>query len=253
VGLPRADVSKLEADFFQEAARVRPQDAAGIGGPGQRPATAAEAKVGPMRRPEQAVVEPIPNINVLGGRRWQVGTPPMDQGLMQVMIEVPLSDRNQGNIRSARADIASARADLRSIELDLATQAAQAIAAYRTSQRLVDWYTNTSSRRRETVQITQTLYGRGEVTFLEPAAAQAHLHRKRNWPSSKPRPTAGPAPSRSPTSSSWKSSRPPPLHRPPAKTTNCSDAIAWASIPTSPHRPRSKCRRPRKGSPLPAP
>jgi cobalt-zinc-cadmium efflux system outer membrane protein len=92
------------------------------------------------------------------------------------MMAVPLFDRNQGNIRSARADIASSRADLRTIEIDLATQTAQAIAAYRTSQRLVEWYEQyILPKARETVQLTQTLYARGEVTFLSLLQAQRIL------------------------------------------------------------------------------
>jgi len=89
---------------------------------------------------------------------------------------VPLFDRNQGNIRSARAEIASSRANLRTIEIDLATQTAQAIAAYRTSQRLVEWYEQyILPKARETVQLTQTLYARGEVTFLSLLQAQRIL------------------------------------------------------------------------------
>jgi cobalt-zinc-cadmium efflux system outer membrane protein len=100
----------------------------------------------------------------------------MDQGLVQVMMAVPLFDRNQGNIRSARADIASARADLRTVEIDLATQAAQVIASYRTSQRLVEWYEEyILPKARETVSLTQTLYARGEVTFLSLLQAQRIL------------------------------------------------------------------------------
>jgi cobalt-zinc-cadmium efflux system outer membrane protein len=92
------------------------------------------------------------------------------------MVEVPLFDRNQGNIRTARADIASSRAVLRNTELDLATQAAQAIAGYRTSQRLVAWYERyILPKARETLQITQRLYARGEVTFLSLLQAQRIL------------------------------------------------------------------------------
>jgi cobalt-zinc-cadmium efflux system outer membrane protein len=177
VGLPRADVGRIEADLFQKLPLFdlkMLQEA--VAGANALP-RAAEAKVAQSQWAlERAVVEPIPNINILGGYQRQVDFPPMDQGLMQVMMEVPLFDRNQGNIRSARADIASARADLRSIELDLATQTAQAIAAYRTSQRLVDWYEQyILPKARETVQITQTLYGRGEVTFLSLLQAQRIL------------------------------------------------------------------------------
>jgi cobalt-zinc-cadmium efflux system outer membrane protein len=125
---------------------------------------------------ERAVVEPIPNVNLMGGYQRQVDFPPQDQGLMQVMIEVPLFDRNQGNIRSARADIAGARADLRTIELDLAAQAAAQLANYRTAQRLVGWYEqDILPKARETVTLTQTLYGRGEVTFLSLLQAQRIL------------------------------------------------------------------------------
>ena len=61
-------------------------------------------------------------------------------------------------------------------ELDLATQTAQVIAAYRTAQRLTDWYEQyILPKARETVQITQQLYARGEVTFLSLLQAQRIL------------------------------------------------------------------------------
>jgi cobalt-zinc-cadmium efflux system outer membrane protein len=55
-------------------------------------------------------------------------------------------------------------------------QAAQAIANYRTAQRLAAWYEQyILPKARETVQLTQTLYGRGEVTFLSLLQAQRTL------------------------------------------------------------------------------
>ena len=125
---------------------------------------------------ERAVVQPIPNVNLMGGYQREINYPPSNQGLFQVTVAVPLFDRNQGNIRSARADIASSRATLRMTELDLANQAAQTIAAYHTSQRLVDWYERyILPKARETVQLTQQLYARGEVTFLSLLQAQRIL------------------------------------------------------------------------------
>jgi len=177
IGLPRADVGRLEADLFQ---RLPSFDLKALQEAvvqlNARP-RAAEAEVARAQWAlERAVVQPIPNVNLLGGYQRQVGGPPQDQGLAQVMMAVPLFDRNQGNIRAARADIASSRADLRTIELDLATQAAQAIANYRTAQRLVEWYEQyILPKARETVQLTQTLYGRGEVTFLSLLQAQRTL------------------------------------------------------------------------------
>ena len=177
IGLPRADIGRLEADLFQKLPNFdlkALQEA--VVRLNARP-RAAEAEIARAQWAlERAVVQPIPNVNLLGGYQRQVDGPPQDQGLAQVMLAVPLFDRNQGNIRSARADIASSRADLRTIELDLATQAAQAIATYRTSQRLVEWYEQyILPKARETVQLTQTLYGRGEVTFLSLLQAQRTL------------------------------------------------------------------------------
>ena len=177
IGLPRADVGKIEGDLMRKL-------------PNFDLKTLQEAVVRSNAKPrvvesdiaraqwtlERAVVQPIPNINLMGGYQRQVGVPAMDQGLVQVMMAVPLFDRNQGNIRAARANIAASRADLRMIEIDLATQAAQAIATYRTSQRLVEWYEQyILPKARETVQLTQTLYARGELTFLSLLQAQKIL------------------------------------------------------------------------------
>ena len=177
IGLPRADIGLLEADLFQKLPNfdLKPLQEAVVRL--NALPRAAEAEVARAQWAlERAVVQPIPNVNLLGGYQRQVDGPPQDQGLAQVMLAVPLFDRNQGNIRSARADIATSRATLRTIELDLAAQVAQAIATYRTSQRLVDWYEQyILPKARETVQLTQTLYGRGEVTFLSLLQAQRIL------------------------------------------------------------------------------
>ncbi len=177
VGLPRVDIGKLEADLHQELPNFdlkQLQEA--VVRLNARPRVAEAIIAGNQWSLERAVVNPIPNISLMGGYQRQVGVPAMDMGVAQIMMSVPLFDRNQGNIRSARADIATARADLRMVELDLATQTAQAVAAYRTSQRLVDWYEEfILPKARETVTLTQTLYARGEVTFLSLLQAQKIL------------------------------------------------------------------------------
>ncbi len=177
IALPRADVGKIAGDLLrklpnfdlktlQEAvvrANARPR--------------AAEADISRSQWAlERAVVQPIPNVNLMGGYQREINYPPSNQGLFQVTVAVPIYDRNQGNIRSARADVATSRANLRTIEIDLAAQTAQAIATYRTSQRLVEWYEQyILPKARETVQLTQALYARGEVTFLSLLQAQKIL------------------------------------------------------------------------------
>jgi len=177
IALPRADIGTLDADLFQKLPQFELKTLQEAVVQANAQPRAAEANIARAQwMLERAAVQPIPNINLMGGYQRQVGIPAMDQGLVQVMMTVPLFDRNQGNIRSARADIASSRADLRVIELELATQAAQAVATYRTSQRLVEWYEEyILPKARETVSLTQTLYARGEVTFLSLLQAQRIL------------------------------------------------------------------------------
>ena len=124
---------------------------------------------------DRARVQPIPNVNLMGGYQRQV-MPAQDQALYQVMLAVPLFDRNQGNIRAAAADIAAARADLRDVELALATQAAEMMNTFRRAQRTAAWYEEgILPKARETVEVTQRLYGQGEVTFLSLLQAQKIL------------------------------------------------------------------------------
>jgi cobalt-zinc-cadmium efflux system outer membrane protein len=177
IGLPRADIGIIEADLFTKLPSFdlkNLQEA--IAQRNALPQAAAADIARAQWALERAVVEPIPNVNILGGYQRQVDFPPQEQGLLQVMVEVPLFDRNQGTIRSARADIATSRANLREVELELATQAAQTIASYRTAQRLASWYEEfILPKARETVHLTQQLYGQGEVTFLSLLQAQRTL------------------------------------------------------------------------------
>jgi len=177
IGLPRADVGTIEGDLFRKLPNFDLKTLQeSVARANARPRVVEADIARAQWTLERAVVQPIPNINLMGGYQRQVGIPAQDQGLAQVMMAVPLFDRNQGNIRSARADIASSRANLRTIELELANQTAQAIATYRTSQRLVEWYEEyILPKARETVQLTQTLYARGEVTFLSLLQAQRIL------------------------------------------------------------------------------
>ena len=176
MAVPREQIGTVEGDLLQDLPDF---DIAGLQEAVVRRNALPRAAAAEIARAQwtldRARVQPIPNINLMGGYQRQV-LPAQDQGLYQVMLEVPLFNRNQGNVRAAAADIAVARADLRNVELDLAAQAALTMNAFRTSQRTVAWYEESIlPKARETVEVTQLLYGQGEVTFLSLLQAQKIL------------------------------------------------------------------------------
>jgi len=176
IGLPMADVGEIEGNLFQllpnfDLKALQRAVIARNANP-----RAAEADIARAQWTlERSVVEPIPNVTLMGGYQRQVG-PPQDQGLVEVMLSVPLFDRSQGTIRAARAGIATARAELRSVEIELADQTAKALNEYRQARRLAEWYQELIlPKARETVRVTQLLYSQGELTFLRLLEAQRIL------------------------------------------------------------------------------
>ncbi len=124
---------------------------------------------------DRAIVEPYPTFNILGGYQRQVG-PPQDQGILQVMMSVPLWDRNQGNIRAAQAEVGRADAEIRRVQLELSGQAAEAFGRYQSAVALVAKYQQgILPRARETVDLTQRLYEAQQIDFLRLLSAQRTL------------------------------------------------------------------------------
>lgn len=127
-------------------------------------------------RLQRATVQPVPNIDVMGGYQRQVGIPSENQGLFQVSMSVPLWNKNQGNIFAAQSELAGARADLQRVELDLGNQAANSLATYRTAHQLTLRYEEQIlPRARQTLSITQQLYEQGQIDFLRLLQTQKTL------------------------------------------------------------------------------
>ncbi len=125
---------------------------------------------------QRAVVEPIPNVNIMGGYQRQVRGEHQNMGLAQISVVVPLWNRNQGNIFAAQSQVAGARADVQRIELELANQTAQALANYRASTQLVAKYEEQIvPKARETFRISEQLYAQGQIDFLRLLQAQKTL------------------------------------------------------------------------------
>lgn len=89
-----------------------------------------------LRREE---VEPIPNVNLRGGTQYNFESN-STQALAQVYFRLPVFDRNQGNIRTARAQLARANAEVGRVELDLQRRLARVYAHYVTAKATAELY-----------------------------------------------------------------------------------------------------------------
>ena len=124
---------------------------------------------------ERAVVDPYPNINVMGG--WQYNVPdPHRQGIYQVQVAVPLWNRNQGNIRAAQADVAAATARYRRVQTELASDSAEAVGKYLTARQISEKYKREIlPKAREAQRLARQLYEQGQTDFLRLLQAQRTL------------------------------------------------------------------------------
>jgi cobalt-zinc-cadmium efflux system outer membrane protein len=84
-------------------------------------------------------VEPIPNVQVRVANGYDFDTR-KDTTSVQVGVRLPLFDKNQGNIKTAQAQLAYAQAEVGRVELSLRQRLARAYASYRTAQAVVDNY-----------------------------------------------------------------------------------------------------------------
>lgn len=126
----------------------------------------------------RAEVDPFPNIDMMGGyQRQQPGNGfPLDQGMYQVQVVMPLYNQNQGNIRAAQATIASSMAAYNRVRTELANETALAIGQYITARQFADRYRNEILPSAVEVQrITAQLYNQGQVEFLRYLESQRAL------------------------------------------------------------------------------
>jgi cobalt-zinc-cadmium efflux system outer membrane protein len=84
-------------------------------------------------------VEPIPNVQVHVANGYDFETR-KDTTSVQVGVRLPVFDKNQGNVRAARAQVSYAEAELCRVELSLRQRLARAYARYRTARTTVATY-----------------------------------------------------------------------------------------------------------------
>jgi cobalt-zinc-cadmium efflux system outer membrane protein len=88
---------------------------------------------------KRELVEPIPNLQMRVANGYDFETR-RDVTSVQVGVRLPIFDKNQGNICTARAQVAYAQAELRRVQLSLAQRLARAYANYRTAAAMVETY-----------------------------------------------------------------------------------------------------------------
>ena len=130
--MPALDIGALQFDFAtplpeyeHEALRLGVVDRNALA---QAAAVEIQRTQWALRR---ASAEPWPNVQLQAGYQYSVeGDYNNDQGFGQVMMSVPLWNRNQGGIRAARAETVRAMAGLQRTETELSQQAAEALGRY---------------------------------------------------------------------------------------------------------------------------
>lgn len=97
-----------------------------------------------------------------------------------VSVPLPIRDRNQGNIRSARADIAAASAAIENTRLSLEGRLAEAVGRYRVaSQRFERLQQSVIPTSEETFELSLEAFRLGEIDYLQLLTAQRTLFNTR--------------------------------------------------------------------------
>ena len=120
----------------------------------------------------RAEVEPIPNLTLSTGYTRQNQNQSNDW-LLGVSAPIPVWNRNQGNIRTARAELGAAIQDVGRAENDLAERVAVAYRTYAASLKLSELYRTTIlPKAEETYQLSQEAFKGGQFEYLRVIQAQ---------------------------------------------------------------------------------
>lgn len=178
VGIPSLQMSPVDGELDTDLPRLdwdRCHATALSGNPALR---AARTRVARARIViQRARKEPIPNIDLSVSHRHHNVT---DDNVtnVQVGIPIPVFNRNQGNIRSARAEWIRACNDVKRIELDLQDRLAVAYRRYANARQQVDRYRERMVPRAErSLKLVSGGYEKGQVDYLTLLTAQqTYLH-----------------------------------------------------------------------------
>lgn len=120
----------------------------------------------------RARVEPIPNVVAQGIHNYDTLTQYHIAGA-QIGINVPIWNRNQGNIRTAEAEVIRACREIERIERSLKRSLANVYRDYATALGQAERYRESIlPAAKETLEASQALFDAGEVSYLQLQIAQ---------------------------------------------------------------------------------
>jgi len=119
-----------------------------------------------------AEVQPIPNVTV-GAGYVRDNIDRQDQWAFQVGLPIPIFNRNQGNVRAARAEIGEANRQVSVTENDLIARLATAFGDYSAAKERVDQYrAEIIPDARKAYQLSIDAFQGGEFQYLRVLQAQ---------------------------------------------------------------------------------
>jgi cobalt-zinc-cadmium efflux system outer membrane protein len=122
-----------------------------------------------------ACAQVVPNVTAQLGVGFDDGSDD-PYALVGLSVPLPLRNRNQGNIRAARARIAAAEAEIESTQLDLARRLAAAIGRYQVArERYLRLGDTVLSSAEETYELSRQAFEAGEANFLQLLTTQRTL------------------------------------------------------------------------------
>lgn len=120
----------------------------------------------------RAEVEPIPNLTVSTGYIRQ-GQNKSNDWLLGVSAPLPVWNKNQGNIRAARAELGAAVQEVARVETDLAERVATSLRAYAAAVKLAAKYrADILPKAEETYTLSLEAFKGGQFEYLRVIQAQ---------------------------------------------------------------------------------
>lgn len=121
-------------------------------------------------------VQPVPDIRLQASSGYNFETNNAVAGQVQVGLNVPLWDKNQGTIMQAQADLARSQAEVRRLELSLQQRLADAYRRYQTSSLSERLYRESNiPKATKAYEIQRDMYKKRRVAWPEVVKLQQNL------------------------------------------------------------------------------